>query len=39
MGKADADRDYYADLELEPGVSANDVKKAFKKLGTVILEW
>ena len=39
MGKADADRDYYADLEVEPGAGANDIKKAFKRLGTVNVEW
>ena len=33
MGKAEADRDYYADLELEPTADANEIKKAFKKLG------
>lgn len=35
MGKADADRDYYGDLELDPSADANEIKKAFKKLGTV----
>ena len=33
MVKAEADRDYYADLELQPSATANDVKKQFKKLG------
>ncbi len=33
MVKAEADRDYYADLELAPTANANEIKKAFKKLG------
>ena len=33
MVKAELDRDYYADLELAPTASANDIKKQFKKLG------
>lgn len=33
MVKADATRDYYADLELQQGADPNDVKKQFKKLG------
>ncbi len=33
MVKADAERDYYAELELKPSADANEVKKAFKKLG------
>lgn len=33
MVKGDAERDYYADLELNPSADANEVKKAFKKLG------
>lgn len=35
MVKADFTRDYYADLELPPGADVNDVKKAFRKLGTL----
>lgn len=33
MVKGDGERDYYADLELSPSADANEVKKAFKKLG------
>ena len=36
MGKADADRDYYGDLELEPTADPNEIKRQFKKLGMVI---
>ncbi|KAK4696717.1 hypothetical protein P7C71_g1250, partial [Lecanoromycetidae sp. Uapishka_2] len=32
MVKAEADRDYYADLELKPSADANEIKRAFKKL-------
>lgn len=32
MVKADAERDYYADLELEPTADANEIKRQFKKL-------
>ncbi|KAI9677313.1 MAG: hypothetical protein M1829_002656 [Trizodia sp. TS-e1964] len=32
MAKADASRDYYADLELKAGADLNDIKKQFKKL-------
>lgn len=35
MVKAEAERDYYADLELNPKADANEIKKAFKKLGTM----
>lgn len=31
--KADADRDLYKDLELEPSADANEIKRQFKKLG------
>lgn len=34
MVKADFDRDYYADLEIEPSASINEIKKQFRKLGT-----
>jgi len=34
---ADAERDYYADLGLDPSADANEVKKAFKRLGMEIL--
>lgn len=33
MVKAEADRDYYADLDLKPSADANEIKRAFKKLG------
>ncbi len=33
MVKVEADRDYYADLELKPSADANEIKRAFKKLG------
>jgi len=36
MVKADADHDYYGVLELHPSADANEVKKAFKRLGTLI---
>ena len=35
MGKADVDRDYYGDLELEPTADPNEIKRQFKKLGMV----
>ena len=35
MVKADLSRDYYGDLELPANADANDIKKQFKKLGTV----
>ena len=35
MGKADVERDYYGDLELEPTADPNEIKRQFKKLGTV----
>ncbi len=37
MVKAEPDRDYYADLELQPAASANDIKKQFKKLGILVV--
>ena len=37
MVKAEPDRDYYADLELPPSATANDVKKQFKKLGKILI--
>lgn len=33
MGKADAERDYYGDLELDPTADPNEIKRQFKKLG------
>lgn len=36
MGKADAERDYYGDLELEPTADPNEIKRQFKKLGMVL---
>lgn len=35
MVKADLTRDYYADLELQVGATEAEIKKQFKKLGTV----
>jgi hypothetical protein len=35
MVKADLTRDYYADLELQAGATEAEIKKQFKKLGTV----
>lgn len=35
MGKADIERDYYGDLELEPTADPNEIKRQFKKLGAV----
>lgn len=32
MGKADAERDYYGDLDLEPTADPNEIKRQFKKL-------
>ncbi|MCJ1376564.1 hypothetical protein MMC20_007807 [Loxospora ochrophaea] len=37
MVKADCKRDYYADLELSPSADAGEIKKQFKKLGTLLL--
>ncbi|TGO53332.1 hypothetical protein BOTNAR_0298g00160 [Botryotinia narcissicola] len=34
MVKADFDRDYYADLEIDSSASINEIKKQFRKLGT-----
>lgn len=34
MVKADPRRDYYADLELQPAATGEEVKKQFKKLGS-----
>jgi hypothetical protein len=33
MVKADLTRDYYGDLELQPGASESDIKKQFRALG------
>lgn len=33
MVKADLTRDYYGDLQLQPGADIADIKKQFKKLG------
>ena len=33
MVKADLTRDYYGDLELQPGADITEIKKQFKKLG------
>ena len=33
MVKADARRDYYADLELPPAATAEEIRKQFHKLG------
>ena len=34
MVKADAKRDYYADLGLKASATEDDIKKQFRKLGT-----
>lgn len=36
MARVDSSRDYYADLELGAGASADDVKKQYRKLGNII---
>lgn len=36
MVKADAKRDYYADLELPPTAEHEDIKKQFRLLGTFL---
>lgn len=33
MPKWDKNRNYYADLELSPSASAEDIKKQYRKLG------
>lgn len=33
MVKADAKRNYYADLELTPAADTEEIKKQFRKLG------
>ena len=33
MVKSDYSRDYYADLELQPDCSDDDIKRQFRKLG------
>jgi curved DNA-binding protein CbpA len=33
MVKADAKRNYYADLELTPSADTDEIKKQFRKLG------
>jgi curved DNA-binding protein CbpA len=33
MVKADLTRDYYGDLEIQPGADLIEIKKQFKKLG------
>ena len=38
MVKVDVNRNYYAELELTPAATAEDVKKQFKKLGKVSLD-
>ena len=35
MPKVDATRNYYADLQVTPASSADDVKKQYRKLGTI----
>ena len=37
MVKADVRCDYYADLELPPAATADEIKKQFKKLGKIPL--
>lgn len=36
MPKFDKTRNYYADLEVSPNASVDDVKRQFKKLGNSI---
>lgn len=36
MVKADARRNYYADLELGPSADTEEIKKQFRKLGKLI---
>ena len=36
MVKAEVRRDYYADLELPPAATADEIRKQFKKLGEII---
>lgn len=36
MFKADAKRNYYADLELTPAADNEEIKKQFRKLGAFI---
>ena len=33
MAKFDATRNYYADLEVSPSASSEEIKKQFRKLG------
>lgn len=33
MVKPDASRNYYAELEVKPDACADDIRKAFRKLG------
>lgn len=35
MVKADVRRDYYADLGVGPGADTDEIKKQFRKLGTL----
>ncbi len=37
MVKVDVTRNYYAELELTPAATAEEVKKQFKKLGRISL--
>lgn len=37
MVKADASRDYYADLEISSSASDEEIKKAFRLLGGSVL--
>ena len=34
MARADAARDYYADLELQPTADADEIKKQYRHFGT-----
>lgn len=36
MVKIDAKRNYYADLEIQPTTSIDDIKKQFRRLGTYL---
>ena len=39
MVKVDSKRDYYADLELTQSADSADIKKAFRTLGELHMNW
>ena len=39
MVKVDSKRDYYADLELNQSADSGDIKKAFRTLGELHINW